>query len=274
MRDITLLELLKAGVHFGHQTGRWHPKMQQYIFSSRNGVYIIDLEKTKEALERAYAFLRDTVAKGGTVLFVATKRQAKAILERQTKDLDVPKVTERWIGGTFTNFDTISRQLKKLKKLKEDRDSGIWEKKYKKHEQLVLQEEIDRLEKLMGGFAEMTKLPDAMFVVDIRHEKTAVLEAQKVRVPIVAMVDTNVNPDFADYPIPANDDATKSIELIVSLMVEAVREGKALLAANPPEREGCESSEKDGGKVPAHVVPEAAAEKAPSSTPLSHHDRT
>ncbi|MFA6511507.1 MAG: 30S ribosomal protein S2 [Patescibacteria group bacterium] len=227
MKDISLLELLKSGVHFGHQTGRWHPKMERYIFTSRNGVYIIDLEQTKALLERAYGFVRDTVAKGGDILFVATKRQAKTIVEDAAKRAGSPYVTERWIGGTFTNFETVSKQLKKLKKLKEERDSGAWEKKYKKHEQLVFTEEIERLEKLMGGFANLTKLPETVFIVDLRQEKTAVLEAQKVGMPIVAMVDTNVNPEYATYPIPANDDATKSIELIVNLMADAVLEGRA-----------------------------------------------
>lgn len=236
MRDITLLELLKSGVHFGHQTGRWHPKMKRYIFSSRNGVYIIDLEKTKTLLEKAYAFVRDTVAKGGTILFVGTKRQAKDIVQETAQRVGAPYVTERWIGGTFTNFETVSRQLKKLKKLKDERDSGAWEKKYKKHEQLVFTEEIERLEKLMGGFASLQKLPDAVFIIDLRNEKTAVLEAKKVGMPIIAMVDTNVNPEYATYPIPANDDATKSIELITNLMAEAITEGRELLAQQAPVR--------------------------------------
>lgn len=231
MRDISLLELLKHGVHFGHQTGRWHPKMRPYIFSSRNGVYIIDLEQTKASLERALGFVRETVAKGGTVLFVGTKRQAKGIVEEQAKRAGMPYVTERWIGGAFTNFSTVSRQLKKLKQLKSDRDAGVWEKKYKKHEQLVFGEEIERLEKLIGGIQYLEKLPDAVFIVDVKEEKTAIMEAKKVHIPMIAMVDTNVNPELITYPIPANDDATKSIELITSLVADAVIEGRDHAAA-------------------------------------------
>jgi small subunit ribosomal protein S2 len=250
MKDITLLELLKNGVHFGHQTARWHPKMKPYIFSSRNGVYIIDLEQTKARLERAYAFVRDTVAKGGDGLFVATKRQAKEIVQKHAQRVGAAYVTERWIGGTFTNFATINRQLKKLKQFKSDRDTGVWDKKYKKHEQGVLQEEIDRLEKIMGGFAEMEKLPAFVFIVDLKAEKTAVLEAQKMNIPIVAMVDTNVNPEFAAYPIPANDDATKSIEYIVGIMADAVEEGRALRTEQETQAKAAAdlSAEAQGGE--------------------------
>lgn len=227
MRDITLVELLKAGVHFGHQVSRWHPKMRPFIFTSRGGVYVIDLEKTAEQLKKAQAFFRDVVASGGTVLLVGTKRQAQPIIHAAALRVGMPYVVERWLGGTFTNFPTILKVTKRLTFLKQERASGNLEK-YTKKEQLEFNDEIARLEKLVGGIERMTKLPEALFVVDVKQEKTAVREANKVKVPVVALVDTNVSPEGIAHPIPANDDATKSIQLLVDAVIEAVEEGQRL----------------------------------------------
>jgi len=225
MNDIQLNDLLKAGVHFGHQVSRWHPKMRPFIFTSRAGIYIVDLEKTAEQLKRAQQYVRERVAAGGTVLFVGTKRQAKPIVQEAAVRLGMPYVIERWLGGTFTNFPTISKMTKRFTQLKEERARGEFTK-YTKKEQLMFDEEIRRLEKMVGGIERMTKLPEAIFVVDVKQERTAVREAQKVGIPIIAMVDTNVSPEGIAYPIPANDDATKSIHVITNALAEAADEGK------------------------------------------------
>lgn len=225
MRDIPLIELLKAGVHFGHHESRWHPKMRPHIFASRSGVYIIDLEKTNQLLKVAQSFARDVVAKGGIILFVGTKRQARPIVQSMAVRVGMPYVVERWLGGTFTNFPTISKMTKRLTHLKEERAGGNLEK-YTKKEQLTFNDEIQRLEKLVGGIERMAKIPDAIFVIDIKQEKTAVREAIKTKVPVIALVDTNVNPEGITYPVPANDDATKSINILTEAIVEAIEEGK------------------------------------------------
>ncbi|MFH1171653.1 MAG: 30S ribosomal protein S2 [bacterium] len=240
MSDTTLLELLKNGVHFGHQTAKWHPRMKPFIFSSRNGIHIIDLEKTVAMLERAQEFVRGITASGGTILFVGTKRQAKEIVRREAELAGAPFVTERWLGGLFTNFGTVGKVLERLRTLTADRNAGKLEK-YVKKERVKFDEEIEKLEKLVGGMREMTALPQAVFLVDIKTEKTALREAKKVDIPVVAMVDTNTDPQGILYPIPANDDATKSIDLITRMIGLAAKEGKeqfaeaqAALRANPP----------------------------------------
>lgn len=227
MQDVSLVDLLKAGVHFGHQVSRWHPKMRPYIFTARGGVYIIDLEKTNALMRKAQEFVRDLVAKDGVVLFVGTKRQAKSIVHEAALQLGMPYVVERWLGGTFTNFPTISKMTRRLTQLKEERASGKLER-YTKKEQLVIGEDIARLEKLVGGIERMQRVPDAIVVVDVKQERTAVQEAQKVKIPVVAVVDTNVSPAGIDYPIPGNDDATKSIQIIVEALASAVEDGKRL----------------------------------------------
>lgn len=227
MRDISILEMLQHGVHFGHQQSRRHPKMEPYIFTARGGVSIINLERTKTALAQAAAFVRDVVARGGSIVFVGTKRQARDIVRDAAQAAAMPYVTDRWIGGLFTNFSHVRELIRTLDRLKTDRASGDWAK-YTKKEQLHLQKELDRLEKLVGGLGAMERLPDAIFVVDVKNDKTAVREARKVKLPVVAMCDTNVNPADIDYPIPANDDATKSIRLVAQCMVEAVEEGREL----------------------------------------------
>lgn len=224
--NITLLDMLKSGVHFGHQTDRWHPKMRPYIFTSRQGVHIIDLEKSIIKLEEAALFAQELAKSGKKILFIGTKRQAKDIIKKYAIEAGMPYLIERWIGGFLTNFGTVSRNMERLRKLRKDFETGAMNK-YKKHEQMTFQEEMDRLEFLLGGVEQVTAMPDALFIVDVKKERTAVKEARKKGIPIIALVDTNTNPDQIDYPIPANDDATKSIELITRVMAEAVLEGKA-----------------------------------------------
>ena len=225
MRDITLLELLQHGVHFGHQQSRRHPKMQPYLYTERNGISIINLEETKSALGRAAAFVRDLAARDGKIIFVGTKRQARTIVADAAQAAGMPSITNRWIGGLLTNFSNVRELMSKLARLKEERAAGAWSK-YTKKEQLNLQKEIDRLDLLVGGLGQMEKLPDAIFVTDVKTDQTAVSEAKTVGLPIVAMCDSNVNPAGILHPIPANDDATKSIRMVTQVMVEAILEGR------------------------------------------------
>jgi small subunit ribosomal protein S2 len=217
--------MLQHGVHFGHQASRRHPKMDPFLYTHRNGISIIDLEKTKASLGRAAAFVRDLVAGGGTLMFVGTKRQARTIVEEAAQKAGMPFITDRWIGGLLTNFDHVRGLLAKLRQLKEDRASGDWTK-YTKKEQLTLQKEIDRLERFVGGISSMEKLPNALYVIDLKSEKTAVAEARKIGIPIIGICDSNVNPTNVTYPIPANDDATKSIRFMSGLIAEAVQDGR------------------------------------------------
>jgi len=220
-----LSDMLKCGVHFGHQSSKRHPKMTPFIFTVRNQIHIIDLEQTAKKLKEAMDFVSKTVATGGTVLFISSKRQAKALIEKYAKECGMPYINSRWLGGTFTNFSNIIKLTKKLKELEQKQASGELEK-YTKKEQLEFQREITRLAELVGGIKEMNKAPEAVFVVDIKKDKTAVKEAIKKKIPIVAMVDTNTNPSAINYPIPANDDASKSIEIITKAIADAVKEGK------------------------------------------------
>jgi len=234
MKEIQLLDMLKSGVHFGHQERRWHPKMKPYIYTSRSGIYIIDLEKTAEKLREACDFISETVGKGGKILFVATKRQAQPIVQKAAREAGMLFVTERWIGGTLTNFENISKLIRRLKDLRSKKQKGELDK-YTKREQLQFTEEIEYLEKLVGGIEQMEKLPQALFVVDVRKEKTAIREARKKKIPIIAMVDTNCNPQLIDYPIPANDDATKSIKIIVSAVLDIINSTEIKKAASQAE---------------------------------------
>jgi len=240
---ITVKQLLGAGAHFGHQTSRWHPRMKKYIFTKRNGIHIIDLEQTADMLDRAYDFIRQVVAEGGNILFVGTKKQAQAIVEEETKRCGMYYVNQRWIGGVLTNFATIQLRIDYLVRLEDQQTRGDFARLPKK-EALKLGEEILRLNRLMGGFKEMTSLPDALFIVDPTKERIALAEAKRVGVPVVAMVDTNCNPDDIDCPIPANDDAVKTIKLICSKIADAVIEGKTGEAAIPVAEGGVEELEK------------------------------
>jgi small subunit ribosomal protein S2 len=224
MAVVTMKQLLEAGVHFGHQTRRWNPKMKPYIFTERNGIYIIDLQKTVKMMEDAYAFVRDVVADGGTVLFVGTKKQAQNTIREEAERCGMFYVNVRWLGGMLTNFQTIRKRVQRLQEIEDMEADGSLELRPKK-EVLQILKEKEKLEKFLGGVREMTELPDAVFVVDPRKERIAVQEARKLNIPIVAIVDTNCDPDEVDYIIPGNDDAIRAIKLICGKISDAVIEG-------------------------------------------------
>ena len=225
MAVISMKQLLEAGVHFGHQTRRWNPKMATYIFTERNGIYIIDLQKTVKKLEEAYFFVRDMAASGESILFVGTKKQAQDAIKEEAERCGQFYVNARWLGGMLTNFKTMRTRINRLNQLKKMQEDGTFDLLPKK-EVIKLQLEIAKLEKYLGGVKEMKKLPGAMFVVDPRKEKNAIAEARKLGIPVVAIVDTNCDPDEIDYVIPGNDDAIRAIKLISQTMANAVLEGK------------------------------------------------
>ncbi|MBQ7654728.1 MAG: 30S ribosomal protein S2 [Clostridia bacterium] len=225
MSVVSMKQLLEAGVHFGHQTRRWNPKMAPYIFTERNGIYIIDLQKTVKKLEDAYLFVRDVAAEGNEVLFVGTKKQAQDSIKEEAIRCGMPYVNARWLGGMLTNFNTIQKRIKRLAQLKAMEADGTFDMLPKK-EVIKLNLEIEKLEKFMGGITEMKKQPAAMFIVDPRKERIAVAEAHRLSIPIIAIVDTNCDPDEIDYVIPGNDDAIRAVKLIVGAMADAVIEGR------------------------------------------------
>ena len=224
MAVVSMKQLLEAGVHFGHQTRRWNPKMAPYIYMERNGIYIIDLQKTVKKLEEAYNFVRDTAANGGTILFVGTKKQAQDAVKEEAERVGMYYVNARWLGGMLTNFKTMRTRIDRLQQLRKMQEDGTFDMLPKK-EVIKLTGEIAKLEKYLGGVQEMRRLPSAMFVIDPRKERNAIAEARKLHIPIVAIVDTNCDPDEVDYPIPGNDDAIRAIRLISSTMANAVQEG-------------------------------------------------
>lgn len=234
MGVVSMKQLLEAGVHFGHQTRRWNPKMAPYIFTERNGIYIIDLQKTVKMIEEAYMFVRDVVANGDTVLFVGTKKQAGDSIREEAERAGIHYVNARWLGGMMTNFKTIRRRIERLNQLRMMEVDGTFDRLPKK-EVIKLNLEIDKLEKFLGGIKEMKKLPGALFVVDPRKEKIAVAEAKKLGIPVVAIVDTNCDPDEVDYIIPGNDDAIRAVKLIAQTMANAVIEGKQGVDNAAPE---------------------------------------
>ena len=225
MSVVSMKQLLEAGVHFGHQTRRWNPKMAQYIFTERNGIYIIDLQKTVKKLEEAYMFVRDVAANGDTVLFVGTKKQAGDSVREEAERAGVHYVNARWLGGMMTNFKTIRRRIERLNQLQKMEEDGTFDRLPKK-EVIKLRLEIEKLEKFMGGIRTMNKLPGALFVVDPRKEKIAVSEAKKLGIPVVAIVDTNCDPDEVDYVIPGNDAALRAVKLSAQTMADAIIEGR------------------------------------------------
>ena len=240
MAIVSMKKLLEAGVHFGHQTRRWNPKMARYIFTERNGIYIIDLQKTVKKIDEAYAFLRETAAAGKSVLFVGTKKQAQASIKEEAERCGQYYVNERWLGGMMTNFKTIQTRIARLKELEQMEQDGTFEVLTKKEVQ-VLRHEMDKLEKYLGGIKDMHKLPGALFIVDPRKERIAVSEARKLHIPIVAIVDTNCDPDEIDYVIPGNDDAIRAVKLLTNIAAEAVLEGQQASDDNQAEAEEKES---------------------------------
>jgi len=224
---IKMRTLLETGVHFGHRTNKWNPKMNEFIFTSRNGIHIIDLQQTLANLNEYYDMVRDTIADGGSVMFIGTKRQAQETIEQQAARCGMPFVSTRWLGGTLTNWRTIRSRIDTLKKLEAQREAGAWEKLTKK-EALMLERKVAKLQERLGGLRDMKRLPDILIVVDTEREYTAVKEANTLHIPVLGIVDTNADPDFVDYIIPANDDAMRSIRLLVSSMADAVLEGRAI----------------------------------------------
>lgn len=225
MSVISMKQLLEAGVHFGHQTRRWNPKMKPFIFTERNGIYIIDLQKTVKLIDNAYNFVKDVAANDGVVLFVGTKKQAQTAIEEEAKRAGQFYVNHRWLGGTLTNWNTIQKRIKRLKDLKKMEEDGTFDRLPKK-EVALLNKQKDKLEKFLGGIEDMPHIPDVLFVVDPRKEQIAIKEAQKLNIPVVAMVDTNTDPDQVDVIIPSNDDAIRAVRLITSKMADAVVEGR------------------------------------------------
>ncbi len=282
MAVVTMRQLLEAGVHFGHQTRRWNPKMKRFIYAERNGIYIIDLQKTMAAIETTYAFLRDTVAKGGNVLFVGTKKQAQEAIKLQAERVTMPFVNYRWLGGMLTNFATIYRRLQRLKELEAMETTGAMDVLPKK-EVLKLRHEREKLERNLGGIRDMTRPPAAVWVVDTRKEHIAVTEARKLGVPVVAILDTNCDPDEVDFPIPGNDDAIRSGTLLTRIVADAVAEGLRLrsvygagvavgegaapVAASPADEEPLAEWERELLEAEGDVAPTAlvGTKLAPSS---------
>jgi small subunit ribosomal protein S2 len=236
---VTMKQLLEAGVHFGHQTRRWNPKMRPYIFSERNGIHIIDLRQTLEATEKASAFARDLVADGGTILFVGTKKQAQAVVEEAAAKSGMPYVNHRWLGGMLTNFTTIRQRILYMRELEQLDESGAMNALPKK-ERLRLRRELEKLRAVLGGVRDLHRPPDAVFVIDVRTEKIAIVEANRLGIPIIAVVDTNCDPDLIDFVIPGNDDAIRASELMAGVVADAALEGAEMVRAKSKDADAAE----------------------------------
>ena len=251
MAVVSMKQLLEAGVHFGHQTRRWNPKMATYIYTERNGIYIIDLQKTVKKLEEAYSFVRDIAANGQSLLFVGTKKQAQEAIKEEASRCGMYYVNARWLGGMMTNFKTMRTRVDRLNQLKKMQEDGTFDMLPKK-EVMKLLGEIEKLEKYLGGVVEMKKLPGALFVVDPRKERNAINEARKLNIPIVAIVDTNCDPDEIDYVIPGNDDAIRAVKLIAGAMADALiegREGQMGAAARDAEEESAQADAEESAEA-------------------------
>ncbi|UIR54979.1 30S ribosomal protein S2 [Sphingobacterium sp. SRCM116780] len=259
MARTTYQDLLDAGVHFGHLTRKWDPKMAKYIFMERNGIHIIDLNKTLTKLEEAASAIKQIVKSGRKVLFVATKKQAKEIIAQQAKAVNMPFVTERWLGGMLTNFTTVRKSIKKMSTIDKMQKDGTYDVLSKK-EKLMIQRERIKLESLLGGIADLNRLPAALFIIDVKKEHIAVTEAIKLNIPTFAMVDTNSNPSNIDFPIPANDDASKSISLIAGIIGQAIQEG---LDERKRDKEDEAEKEAAAAKAKVDTTPEASEAKRP-----------
>ncbi|MEX2100978.1 MAG: 30S ribosomal protein S2 [Actinomycetota bacterium] len=279
MPVVTRRELLEAGVHFGHQTRRWNPKMQRFLYGERSGIYIIDLEKSLEGLEEAHTFVRDLAARNGVVLFVGTKKQAQEPIHEHAGRAGMPFVTMRWLGGMLTNFQTVSKRLIRLRELREMERTGAFDALPKK-EVIRLRHEMAKLERNLGGIQDLERLPDAVFIIDTKKEQIAVTEARKLGLPVIAIVDTNCDPDEVDYPVPGNDDAIRSVNLVTRVIADAIIEGRqegrerAITKATGPEIEPepepepakAEPAKPDGtAPTPAASAPDGPAEPAPAA---------
>ena len=260
MAVVAMKQLLEAGVHFGHQTRRWDPKMAEYIFQARNGIHIIDLQKTSKKLDEAYAFLKEQAEEGKTVLFVGTKKQAQDCVKDAAEKCGMYYVNQRWLGGTLTNFGTIRKRIERLNKLEEMENDGTFDVLPKK-EVILLKKEKEKLEKNLGGIKEMDKLPGVIFLVDPKKERIAILEAKKLNIPIVGLVDTNCNPEELDYPIPGNDDAIRAVKLIADVMANAIIEGKQGESFEPEMEEEVNQNEEEATSIEEVVAQENEEEK-------------
>ncbi|MFI6577130.1 30S ribosomal protein S2 [Nocardiopsis sp. NPDC050513] len=273
---VTIRQLLESGVHFGHQTRRWNPKMKRFIFTERNGIYIIDLQKSLAYIDRAYEFVKQTVAHGGTILFVGTKKQAQEAIDEQARRVGMPFVNQRWLGGMLTNFSTVHKRLQRLKELEEIDFDDVAGSSLTKKELLNLRREKEKLERTLGGIRDMSRVPSAVWIVDTKKEHIAISEARKLNIPVVAILDTNCDPDEVDYPIPGNDDAIRSVSLLTRVVADAVADG--LLA-----RSGAAGTEAAGEEKAAAEEPlaewerellegkgeAASAEAAPAEAPAA-----
>ena len=267
MAVVSMKELLESGVHFGHQTRRWNPKMKKYIFTERNGIYIIDLQKTLRQIEEAYRVVREAAERDQPVLFVGTKKQARDVVRNEAERCEMYNVTERWLGGMLTNYQTIRQSIRRLENLDKMNQDGTYERLTKK-EGLRLDRERGKLQSSLGGIRDMGRLPGLVFVVDTKKEKIAVAEARRLEIPIVALVDTNSNPDEIDYPIPANDDAIRSITLVTKLMADAVLEGRNARVDAVEEAE--QASEQRPMEVSSEPEITEIVETNPTSTPAQN----
>jgi small subunit ribosomal protein S2 len=283
MAVVTMRQLLESGVHFGHQTRRWNPKMKRFIFTERNGIYIIDLQQSLAYIDRAYAFIKDTVSKGGTVMFVGTKKQAQEAIAEQATRVGMPYVNQRWLGGMLTNFQTVHQRINRLKELDEIDFDNVAASGRTKKELLQMRRERDKLEKTLGGIREMGRTPSAVWIVDTKKEHLAVEEARKLRIPIIGILDTNCDPDEVDFPIPGNDDAIRAVGLLTRVIADAVAEGlmarsgvktgegetgKELGAEEPLadwERELLESKAAEAAPAAEAAAEEASAAEAPAA---------
>ena len=260
MSVVAMKQLLEAGVHFGHQTRRWDPRMAEYIFQARNGIHIIDLQKASKKIDEAYEFIKEQVEEGKTVLFVGTKKQAQECMKDAAEKSGMFYVNQRWLGGMLTNFDTIQKRIQRLKDLETMEQDGTFDVLPKK-EVILLRKEMEKLEKNLGGIKEMDKLPGVIFLVDPKKERIAILEAKKLNIPIVGLVDTNCNPEELDYPIPGNDDAIRAVKLIADVMANAIIEGKQGESFEPEMEEEVNQNEEEATSIEEVVAQENEEEK-------------
>ncbi|GAB3563684.1 30S ribosomal protein S2 [Amycolatopsis endophytica] len=255
MAVVTMKQLLDSGVHFGHQTRRWNPKMKRYILTERNGIYIIDLQQTLSYIDRAFEFIKETVAHGGTIMFVGTKKQAQEAIAREAQRVGMPFVNQRWLGGMLTNFQTVHKRLLRLKELEAQEQTGGFQG-LTKREILTLTREKDKLEKTLGGIRDMQKVPSAVWIVDTKKEHIAVGEARKLNIPVVAVLDTNCDPDEVDYPIPGNDDAIRSAALLTKVVAEAAAAGLMARSGRNGSAPAAEGQDKPEPGVSDEPLPE------------------
>ena len=282
MAVVTMRQLLESGVHFGHQTRRWNPKMKRFILTERNGIYIIDLQQSLELIGSAYDFVKTTVARGGTILFVGTKKQAQEPIEAEAKRVGMPYVNQRWLGGMLTNFTTVSKRLDRLRELEKIDFSDVAASGLTKKELLVLSREKNKLEKTLGGIRDMSKLPSAVWIVDTKKEHLAVDEAKKLGIPVVSILDTNCDPDEADHRIPGNDDAIRSIALLTRVIADAVSDGLTARSARKEEAQSSQDStdtktpmgELEKDMLATAEDAESASEETPTGTEARAEENT